>query len=129
MEALILFLLAAAGMTHVVVDSTVADPFRRLMKWTSKNLLLLLEPLPKDVWYTKTLQWLAVVPSEVVDCHQCSGFWCGVICGYILICHNLWSVIMCGFASSITALFAAYVFTYLQAKSIIEMGPLPDKDK
>ena len=130
MLTIIWFLLAAVGMTHVVVDGNVADPFRRFMKWISKKLINYINPQPEDTWYLKTMKWFAEIPGEVVDCHQCSGFWCGIICGYILVCHHFWMLIMCGFANSIAALAVAYVLTYLQARSIVDIGPLePMKDK
>ena len=123
MITFVLFLLAAIGMTHVVVDGSVADPFRRFMKWITSKLLQWIEPLAEDQWYTKTLQWFAKIPGEVVDCHQCAGFWCGMICGYILIIGEFWPVVMCGFANSIAALTTAYVLTYLQARSMVDVGP------
>lgn len=60
MTNLILWALAAIGMTDIAVSSSVAKPMREFLKKQSP------------------------VFGEMLTCHQCTGFWCGIIAGLLL---------------------------------------------
>ena len=76
---LILFVFSVIGMTNIVVDSTIFAPVRN---WTK-------------IKYPKI--------GELMTCHQCSGFWCGLICGWILQSNNILVIFACGCAGSFLA--------------------------
>ena len=61
-----LFVLAVIGLTHILVDSEIMDPV--------------------DEWAKNR------VPTKVhhglFECHQCSGFWCGVLLGLLIVSFN-----------------------------------------
>jgi hypothetical protein len=124
--AFLIFLLASVGMTHIVVDGNITEPFRRLVGWACGSLVLLIKCKPNDLWYKKILNWLVKKPIEMLDCHQCTGFWCGVICANLLpsdmpLPPNGWNYIVYGCASSVVSLGTAYYFTYLQARSLVSL--------
>lgn len=98
MEIFILFVLASVGLTLLVVDSSILEPFRNLMKWI----------LPASAY-------------KVFECYQCAGFWCGIVCGFLFTV-NPFMLIMCGCAASFLASSAVLVMNYLEAKSIVDMG-------
>ena len=61
---LILFILGVIGMTHIIVDSVLLEPFH---KWTKQHSQRL---------------------AAMTDCHQCSGFWCGTLLAPVLLSYN-----------------------------------------
>lgn len=106
----LLFVTSVIGLTHIVVDGKVFQPIRDFFDRT----------FPKYI-------------SDAIHCYQCSGFWCGIICGsiffttsvdewYILIGYLLGS----GWSGSFLANFSAMYFNYLEAITVIN---LPDDDK
>jgi hypothetical protein len=36
----------------------------------------------------------------MITCHQCTGFWSGILCGIILVSWNPFIILACGFAGS-----------------------------
>ncbi len=99
MANFLLFLFAAAGMTMIIVDGSIMAPVRNLLKKT----------LPEKVY-------------NVLECYQCTGFWSGMFCGFVLVNSNILIVFVCGCAgSAISSLWATYL-NYLEAKSIIDLG-------
>jgi len=59
--ALLLFLLAAIGMTLIIVEGSIFVPAK---KWLADH------------------GWLKLV--ELLNCSQCTGFWSGVFLGYFI---------------------------------------------
>lgn len=78
----LLYCFATIGLTNIIIDSSIFEPFRNFFK------LILHEKV-----------------YEFFECHQCCGTWCGFLCGYALISHNLAVAIMAGFAGSFLASF------------------------
>jgi hypothetical protein len=129
-----LFLVSAMGLTHVIVDSKIAE---EPVKWLKKKLP------DKILWFN---------PKEALDCHQCTGFWVGLFCSaaWGIPWFPLWSVdvtssvatilliaawialilvrwVLCGFASSVACLWVSHYFEYLQAQAMVDLGPLPEE--
>ena len=59
---LILFLLASAGLTTILIDSSIVDPLRTRLE----------KVLPTKLY-------------SMFQCYQCMGFWTGVVCGSSLL--------------------------------------------
>lgn len=106
----LLFLFASIGMTHIMVDSSIMLPFREFVKNYAPNKIL----------------WIK--PKEGIECYQCMGFWCGIVCGGLL--SSLIFVdpkyigittFLCACASSYTANTGAYIIAYLEANSVIDI--------
>ncbi len=98
MVNLILFALAAIGMTHIIVDGAIFNPVRALLK----------KILHKSIY-------------KVFECYQCTGVWCGFISGAIFIDTNIFIIIGCGFAGSFLSTFSVHVINYIEAKTIIDL--------
>jgi len=137
MVALLLFLISAMGLTHIIVDSVIAE---KPVDWLKKRLP------DKVLWFN---------PKEALDCHQCTGFWVGLFCsviwgipwvefGAIVTYTNpigitllsiVWVVwvafrwFLCGCASSVACLWVSHYFTYLQARAIIDLGDMEETDE
>jgi hypothetical protein len=94
MTSLLLFVLAVIGMTNILVDSRLFEPVRC---WLQKVL-------PTKVY-------------EVLECHQCTGFWTGMICGLILLSFNPFIVFACGCAGSFVSAFAYILMEFILSKT------------
>jgi hypothetical protein len=109
MIELTLFVLSVIGMTNIIVDGSIFQKRR--------------EELEK-----KSPFW-----GQVVMCHQCCGFWCGLICGLCILIseapqQSIWFLIgipfktfLFGCAGSLLA--PAYDLLYQYILSKIEFAP------
>jgi Na+/H+ antiporter NhaC len=91
MSQLLLFVMATCGFTYIMTDSNIMEPVR---DWLEKQI-------PPKAF-------------EVFTCHQCMGFWTGLICGWTLLGGTFAAAIMGGFASSFVSLFFGRVATALR---------------
>lgn len=102
---IVLFLPAVIGGTHIVVDSSIFTPVRDWLK----------ERLPYSVY-------------RVFECYQCSGYWVGVLCSFILLSYNpMVAFFPGGFAGSFLAVFGGTYLNYLEANTIVEL-PREEED-
>lgn len=99
MSDFLLFLLGVVGMTMIIVDSTIMAPVRDLLK----------KVLPAKVY-------------ALFECYQCTGFWTGLIGGIILFQSNVFVWFMFACAGSAASAFWAILLTYLEARSIVDLG-------
>jgi len=113
-EYFLLFVTATIGFTHIMVDSSIMQPLRDIIKSLSIS----------EQWYGKRgvfLKWLLKKINSMISCYQCAGFWCGLLTGAVFISLNPIIILFCGFASSYLALQAAHLLNYLEANSIISI--------
>lgn len=89
---LLLFILAVIGLTHIVVDSEIAEPAHE--------------------WAKAHWPWL----GRMMDCHQCAGFWCGLVLGPVVSWNPLLWVV-CGFAGSFLAQLGYWTLDALEASA------------
>lgn len=80
MEHLLLFCLASAGMTSIIVKGTIFRPFREWLadgaeRYTHRREKKGLPPAFSPF----------VFVNDIVSCIQCTGFWCGLFCGLSLV--------------------------------------------
>ena len=99
MTDLILFAVASVGMAAIIVHGSIFAPIRRVLATLAEN-------------YAWTKGW-----HNLATCMQCTGFWCGLFCGLILVTPTtiVWEPIplglflirwlCCGFAGSILSSF------------------------
>ena len=80
MAKIMFFVLSVIGMTNIIVDSTLFAPVRDAIGNICKKC------------------------HDLITCHQCTGFWCGLICGWVIISHDLLWVLMSGCAGSFLAM-------------------------
>ena len=126
MIELILFLVSTMGLTHIIVDSKIAEA---PVEWIQGKLP------EKFLWFH---------PRGVFDCHQCMGFWVGMfsaifwqmpflhlnattVGGYVLCAiASLVKLVLCGCAGSVVSLWVGHYFTYLQAQAMIDLDGLEE---
>jgi len=102
---ILLFILGVVGMTHIIVDATI---FNWLRKFFDKYL-------PEKV-------------AAGIHCYQCTGFWCGLFCGWAAFAGISWSqLILAGCAGSILSQFMALYLNYIEAQTMISLPP--DKEE
>lgn len=99
---IILFALAAVGMTHIVVDGVILEGMRN---WLQRHL-------SERVY-------------QVFECYQCAGFWCGMIAGYFTVAMFMpwWTqapiTFFCGCAGSYLSAVAAIHMNVLETRTVI----------
>ena len=76
---LVLFIMGVIGMTHIIVDGEISEPVHA---WVKPRL---------------------PVMARVMDCYQCSGFWCGIVLGLALLSDRPCVVFTAGCAGSFLA--------------------------
>lgn len=108
---IILFILGVVGMTHIVVDASIFAWLRDLID----------KHLPEKV-------------AAGIHCYQCTGFWCGLFCGWIMLSNTWWwhflplpesplRVFVAGCAGSVLANIVALYMNYLETQMFISLPP------
>ncbi len=122
---IILFCFGVIGLTHIIVDSFIMEPvrnwfFKPSFSWNSI----------KDFFKTKVfssgffVNCITTPISHMMMCYQCSGFWSGLICGWMVFPTSNWAEwLVMGFAGSFMSNFATSVMQYLEAKSFVDLPP------
>ncbi len=88
---LILFILAVVGLTHIIVDSEASIPVH---EWVEPR---------------------SPIIAKVMDCYQCSGFWCGLVLAPVLLSYNPLVWFAAGCAGSFLAQFGYWMLDALEA--------------
>ncbi len=90
---ILLFCIGTIGMTHIIVDGTI-------FKWL------------RDLFDTYLFESI----SGMIHCHQCTGFWCGLFCGWAVFSNiTWWQIFVAGCASSILSLVVHKYVSYIEA--------------
>lgn len=116
----ILFILATIGLSSILVESVVFDPFRQWLKgkeYDGNNFLI------NFIFKIITFLHIKSKLSKIFSCFQCMGFWTGLFCGLILISFNPIIILCCGFAGSFLSPFSSTLVNYLEAQTLINMDP------
>lgn len=101
---IVIFCFGVIGMTHIIVDSD----------------------MPLILWFRNTVDKLLPQKiSKMVHCYVCTGFWCGLFCGWAVGITG-WQIFVAGCAGSVLANFMAIFLNYLEAQTIIKLN---DNDK
>ena len=94
-----LFFLGVIGMTHIIVDAAI-------MQWL------------RDLFDKFLPEYL----SKLIHCYQCSGFWCGMFCGWAAFTSiSYWQIFLAGFAGSFLSNFSAIYMNYIEAKTLVNL--------
>jgi hypothetical protein len=109
----ILWIFAAIGFTHIMVDSSIIRPFREWIKEKIPEINLLV---------------MKVSLAEGIECYQCVGWHMGIFTGILLsllVANTFWNgvliTILAGGASSFLSQVGAYLIVYLEANSVINI--------
>lgn len=96
MQIFILFILSTIGLTNIVVHGKILD-------------LIGLRAFLKKILNSSLF--------ELFECYECSGFWCGMIMGSILISNDPYYVISCGFSGSLCSQFYSEIVYLIRSKT------------
>jgi len=93
MVELVIFILASAGLTHILVDGEIMEPIRVRLEKTLTNKIY-----------------------RVFECHQCAGFWVGIFIGIL----TFWTLgpvklLLCGFMGSWIGMFSSAAIASLDS--------------
>ena len=96
----LLFALASIGFTNIMVDSRIMQPLR--------------------TWLQGKLQ-----PGvyELFECHQCMGFWAGLLCSFGFITWNPLVAVLYGCAGSFLATVAHLLLEFIISKTQFVLEP------
>ena len=145
----LMFLLATIGMAHVIVDGSILEKFRQLVKEYSAKIsgasnsiklgltIVVLVALVLCTFkfgflgfhYFIGLLILFILWMDfggVVDCYLCSGTWAGFFMGYIWLTNDPMQIFACGCAGGFISNLAAMVLNWVEASTIVS---LPDDNK
>ena len=123
MMELVLFLAGSIGLAHVLVDGHI---FAWLRDWlrepTLHRWLSWLAYSPS--FMQNSAKWLVGKVSEMINCHQCCGFWTGLLCAWLTFSEiHGWQILVGGFAGSFLSMFFAILFNYLEAQTVLKFPP------
>ena len=84
MTEFFLYCIATVGITSIIIHGNILAPFRQMIgDWAEKVRerrelkMQATGKLPRR----RFVEWL----NELINCAQCTGFWCGLFCGMILV--------------------------------------------
>lgn len=94
-----LFALGVIGMTHIIVDASIFQWLRDLID-----------------------KYLSEKVAKGIHCYQCTGFWSGILCGWIAFANiSVLQLFLAGCAGSLLANFMAIYMNYLEAQTLINL--------
>jgi len=93
---ILLFIMATVGMTNVIIWGKIMD-LLGIRPWLKRTL--------KSDWY------------ELFECHECTGWWCGLIMGALLISWNPLVFIPCAFAGAFLGRFYLEISQFIESKT------------
>jgi len=84
MTEFLLFCIATVGMTLIITQGNILRPFREFLgNWAEK--IREQRELKEQATGNKACRSLVEWFSELINCAQCTGFWCGLFCGTVLL--------------------------------------------
>ena len=97
MVEFLLFCIATVGMTSIITQGVIFLPFRqRIGDWAEGVRVHRERKLQERGGVSPTVPSRSMVEwfSELINCAQCTGFWCGLFCGLFLVTAtgNFWFV-------------------------------------
>ncbi|MCL2005498.1 MAG: DUF1360 domain-containing protein [Planctomycetaceae bacterium] len=77
----LLFCIATVGMTLIITHGNIFAPFRLFMGDWAEQIRQRREQRSPASPRRSCVEWF----SELINCAQCTGFWCGLFCGFLLV--------------------------------------------
>ena len=88
MVEFLLFCIATVGMTSIIVQGVIFLPFRQFIGDWAEKIHHDREQAGKGS-RRSLVEWF----NELINCAQCTGFWCGLFCGFLLIPLEAWQAL------------------------------------
>ena len=85
----LLFCIATVGMTLIITQGGILRPFRQFLGDRAERIRERREH-KEQATGRKTCQSLVEWFNELINCAQCTGFWCGLFCGFLLVPWEAW---------------------------------------
>ena len=104
---ILLFCIAAVGMTHILVDGSIFQWLRDLPDKLSKKINNI------------ALKWILDKLSALIHCHMCSGWWCGGVIGLLVFDPSFRIFFVTACAGSFLSYAAALYLNYLESQTYI----------
>ena len=80
----LLFCFATVGMTSIIVQGVIFQPFRHFFGDWAERIQRHREQNTQAAGRSHSrsfVEWF----NELINCTQCTGFWCGLFCGFFLL--------------------------------------------
>jgi len=84
MVEFLLFCMATVGMTSIITQGVIFQPFRQFFgDWAERVYERRIQQAQaaNKVPRRSFIEWF----NELINCAQCTGFWCGLFCGVLLL--------------------------------------------
>jgi hypothetical protein len=84
MTEFLLFCIATVGMTSIITQGVIFQPFRQFFGDWAEQIREQRELKAQAIGRNSRrscVEWF----SEMINCAQCAGFWCGLFCGLFLV--------------------------------------------
>jgi len=140
----LMFILTSIGMAHIIVDSSIFETPRKLIKNYSAKVkgssfyfkivitavivaLCILCAIKFNfvgLYYLGALMAFLILWADfgsVVDCYLCSGTWAGFLMGYIWLTQDPLKIFACGCAGGFLANFAAMILNWIEASTVVKL--------
>lgn len=100
----IMFCLATIGLTNILVHGSILN----LIKIFGRSIR----------GWMQFSEW----SKTLFECYECTGFWAGMVCGYLFMYQQWYLVLMCGFAGSVIAQTYTDAIYWLRSNISYEVG-------
>jgi len=133
----LLFCIATVGMTSIIVQGVVFQPFRQSVgDWAEKNRVHRERKAQEQGGVSPSVSHRSLVEwfNELINCAQCTGFWCGLFCGLILCPHGIASAkfllvwFCCGVGGSFLAALGCNVIDWVFYHKMNALRHLEEQD-
>ena len=81
MTEFLLFCIATIGLTSIIMHGMIFRPFREFVARRAESARERREQQGKTTGFRSPAEWL----HELLNCAECTGFWCGLFCGLIIV--------------------------------------------
>jgi hypothetical protein len=85
----ILFCIATVGMTSIITQGSIFAPLRQYVGHWAEKVRERREQWAQKTGKTPGRSWMEWF-NELINCAQCTGFWCGLFCGFLIIPIEAW---------------------------------------
>jgi len=101
---ILLFMLATIGLTNILVHGRIFDLIK-VFKFSVRE------------WMHKW-NW----SKQIFECYECTGFWSGLICGYLIVSDSCGLILTCGFAGSVISQTFTDLIYLIRSKTEFEVN-------
>jgi len=133
MITFLLFCIATVGMTSIITQGSIFLPLRQYVAYWSEKVRERREQWEQKSGKMSKRAWIEWF-DELINCAQCTGFWCGLFCGLILFPQGINNVVSllglfcCGLGGSFLATFGSNVIDLVFYHKMNALRHLEEQD-